>query len=348
MTDWRVMVGQPGVRRFNGSGFALSGDVAVTANHVIRGWSADEVSIERDGDCALVRRTERDERLDVAVLYLDRPLASYVLVAAVVPGAAWVVTSGPRGNDPQLSGSVTAIDRRILNDRGHLIPALQLEVAESLEDFGGYSGSAVRLKSRPNIVVGMLCEQVHTRLNSPGTVKPRATNVLYAIPLTLIVRRFGLAVASVKAVQDGALRRVARLVDAADLTAADRELSRMPVSTHRFPAFWYWRAQVALARQNLDVASAYLDEALRRDPQDPHTTAAKIRLLLLRNNATDRAAAQKLAALSYSISGPLDLWLKCLTMEGMFAPGIRVGTELDARCPLPDHEWLEDDNVGDA
>jgi hypothetical protein len=340
VTDCRVIIGTPPTApRFAGSGFVIAGGSALTAHHVVRGRPAHEITIETiDRERIPVRRIDADDALDVAVLQLQRIPVSRMRAGTAEAGTTWVVTTGPQGNDPQLSGSVTAVERAIVNDGGHSVSALQLEVSEALEDFAGYSGSAVRLASEPDVVIGMLCEQVQTRLKVPGAGKPRATNVLYAVPISLIVHRFGLAVPAAPLPWTRVFRRIAQLIDSDELTTADRELDRMPGAVRDRADFWYWRARVAIARHNLEVAAAYLDEALRQDPRHSVSIAARIRLLLIRNDEADRVAAQRLAERSTAISDALDTWLACLQEQGLYAPGIRSGTEFDARCPFPEHD----------
>ena len=66
-----------------------------------------------------------------------------------------------------------------------------------LGDFAGYSGSAVTLKSAPNAVVGVLIEQVPSRLRTLPDQPNPASNVLYAIPIQNVLERFGITAESV-------------------------------------------------------------------------------------------------------------------------------------------------------
>jgi hypothetical protein len=166
----------------------------ITASHVVRGRSPDEVVIEV-GDARLaVRKIESNAESDLAVLFIsdDAPPSS-VVAASADAGAEWIVTTRPQDNDPQLSGTVTAASWTITNKGRHQVSVIQLEVAEFLQDYRGYSGSAVRLKSRPDVVLGVLCEQVETRLGLPGAGRKPATNVLYAVPVSELTARFDFA-----------------------------------------------------------------------------------------------------------------------------------------------------------
>lgn len=139
-----------------------------------------------------------------------------------------------------------------------------------------------------------------------------------------------------------AFERVVRMIDTGRPDEADRILSQVAPTRQGTANFWYWKARVAFARDNLDVASVYTDEALKRDAVHPHGTALKIELLLLSTKRGDRKRARELADRSYGITEPLDVWLKCLTAEGMFTPGLRVRSELDTKCPFPAYTFPED------
>jgi len=99
--------------------------------------------------------------------------------------------------------------------------------------------------------------------------------------------------------------------------------------------FWYWKARIALARSNIQVASGYVEEALKLDARNPHSLALKIMLLLLGNDSAQRDRATRLAGDSTGLSTELDAWLRRLRAEGMFDVGMRTRTELESRCPLP-------------
>jgi tetratricopeptide (TPR) repeat protein len=136
--------------------------------------------------------------------------------------------------------------------------------------------------------------------------------------------------------------RVYRLIETNNLDEADRELARSLGVQRNSAEFWYWKSRVAFARQNIDVAFAYIDEALKRDARHMHSIALKIKLMLLSTKRGERARALELAEQSCGISDALDVWLKCLIAEGMFALGVRSNTELDAKCPFPAHVWFND------
>ncbi|MET7424277.1 hypothetical protein [Dactylosporangium sp. NPDC005555] len=332
MTDVKVLTGLAPSRRFRGSGFLLTPTTAITAHHVVRGFAADQVTVELPGGERLgAGSVETDAALDSARLALATNGAGFdVGVRAGMPavGVEWVVTTQPIGNDAVLSGTVDAVGHRIVNAAGHAVTALQLRVAQHLGDFGGYSGSAVRLRSRPETVLGVLCEQVQAR-GRGGEARP-ATNVLYAVPLARILARFGVTVPGDLPGDPPGLDRVRQLLADGDPGGAETALARTAVTA---AAHWYWRARIAFVRQNLESTSAYLDRGLALDPHHPAALALKIRVLLLSNEATARSAAADLANRSTGIDPGLDIWLACLAGHGMFGPGIRSDHELAVLCP---------------
>lgn len=181
-----------------GSGFILAATtstyshVAVTANHVVRSHQDSSLQFLLAHDKKIrVERVERDDTLDIAVLYLAEGVGDGLQVADALEGDAWAVDAHPRDNDPRLTGCVTAVDWSIRNAKNHEVQVLQLQVTQVLGGYRGYSGSPVR--SASGAVLGVLVEEVASRANGPlGQDKP-ATNVLYAIPIQEVLKRFGLA-----------------------------------------------------------------------------------------------------------------------------------------------------------
>ena len=140
-----------------------------------------------------VERTVRDETLDVAVLYLAEGVPGGLSASEAVEGASWSVDSRPLDNDPRLTGTVSTTRHAIRNRQGHDVSVLQLHVDQILDNYEGYSGSAV--VSDTGSAIGILVEAVLTRLSTPiGQGKP-ATNVLYAVPIDAALSQLGLAAA---------------------------------------------------------------------------------------------------------------------------------------------------------
>ncbi|MEJ3744336.1 tetratricopeptide repeat protein [Actinomycetes bacterium KLBMP 9797] len=279
MTDARVWLGAPGrPRRYAGAAVLVADRLALTADHVVRTAAPADVALETPTGTATVRGVDRDGSLDVALLHLAEAApatAPTIRVAAPAAGTQWTVTTRPAPGDPRLTGVVTAVDQVIENSRGTTVTVLQLRVDQTLEDYSGYSGSAVRSGTAPQSVVGVLVEQVRSRLRR-GDGQPRpASNVLYAVPATVVFDRFDLT-AGIS--HDAALDRVRAFVAGGALDDADRELAGLPAARRGTPEYWYWRARVAAARGNVAVAVGYADRALAADPRHARTIALKIRV----------------------------------------------------------------------
>ncbi|MFG2297581.1 hypothetical protein [Streptomyces sp. NPDC048603] len=136
------------------------------------------------------------------------------------------------------------------------------------------------------------------------------------------------------AVEERTFPRVARLVSAGEPDQAERALEA-PGTDRGSEEYWYWMARIALARGNTPTASGYVAEALRLEPRNPHGIALKIRILLVSQEPAALGQAVELARASEGLDEDLDVWLGHLRAEGMFEVGVRTGTQLDARCPLP-------------
>lgn len=187
MSDGRVVVRG----RMAGTGFCVTDRIVATAAHVVRGRTAEDIAFETAaGHPVAVERVDVDAAIDVAMLWLASSLPVVAPLAEVLPSSEWYVTAQPRGNDPRLTGTVTAVDHLIDNSGGHEMSVLQLHVRQDAGQYGGYSGSAVIVDGA---VVGILVEQVLERVGGNGGA-PRASSVLYAVPIADAVRRFRLAV----------------------------------------------------------------------------------------------------------------------------------------------------------
>lgn len=189
MTNGRIVCRQRDI----GAGFCLTDRVVATAAHVVRGRTASElVFVTGTGARARsvqVEKVEIDETIDVALLWVGRSMSAVPALAEVAVDARWSAVAQSLGNDPQLSGTVTAVDHLIENAGGFETSVLQLHVVQELKNFGGYSGSAV---TTDGAVVGILLEQVAERTKQ-ATNDRRWANVLYAVPIRAIVRRFRLS-----------------------------------------------------------------------------------------------------------------------------------------------------------
>lgn len=133
--------------------------------------------------------------------------------------------------------------------------------------------------------------------------------------------------------------RVWNLIAADRPDDADRELAAAAPKYQKTAEYWYWRARVAFARGNVDVAAAYVDEALSRDARDQYCIALRIKLLLLSSREADRPRARELAARSRGVDQALDAWLTCLAAEGILTPGARSNIDIDGKCQFPEPTW---------
>ena len=176
--------------RDEGTGFAVCPRVAVTACHV----AVDDTLrfAVRDHRIA-VERVERDEALDVAVLHLAEDAPAALPVGRAAPEARWRVEARPRDNDPLLTGIINAIGWEITNQGGHDVHVIQLHVDQSLDWHAGYSGAPVTCQAGDGAVVGVLVEQVLSRLPQLPGQRAAASDVLYAVPIEAALERFGLA-----------------------------------------------------------------------------------------------------------------------------------------------------------
>jgi tetratricopeptide (TPR) repeat protein len=126
-------------------------------------------------------------------LHLSEDVAEGLAVGRAVEGGSWQVETQPRPNDPKLYGTITDTHRRFVKqDGGHEVYVLQLDEKQNLGDYKGYSGSPVVLKSPTDAVIGVLIEQLRSRLSVPTSQPKPATNVLYAIPIQDVLDRFAL------------------------------------------------------------------------------------------------------------------------------------------------------------
>ena len=123
----------------------------------------------------------------------------------------------------------------------------------------------------------------------------------------------------------------------------DRELNRAEEKFDKAnrlkpesPEPWYWKAKVALAKDNSVVALKYINKALDMDVHHWHSLVLKIKLLLLLGG-NKKLEAEKITKQSYGIADELDVWLNCLEQEKVFTNLVISISELDRRCPFPDY-----------
>ncbi|MEU7614391.1 serine protease [Micromonospora sp. NPDC049204] len=186
MSDGRVLAGA----KARGCGFLLTGRMVLTAAHVVRDRRVDELAfVTETGHRYGVVDVRSAPEIDAAVLILAEPAPDPPVPLGwhAAPGAAWRVTARPEPASVQLTGTVSAVDHRVRNARGHELGVLQLAVAEALGEYQGYSGAAVTVDGA---AVAVLVEQVRERTTAPGV--RRASNVLYAVPVGDVLDYLGL------------------------------------------------------------------------------------------------------------------------------------------------------------
>jgi tetratricopeptide (TPR) repeat protein len=227
-----------------GAGFAVAPRLVLTANHVVRGQ--EESSLQFVGETAIpinIMRVRRAEELDIALLYLTNDASDVLSVCDGADELEWRVEMEPRGNDPWLTGVITASRRRFTNQQKHQTEAMQLRVNELLQEYAGYSGSPVILKASPRMVVGVLVEELRMRIAALLGQSVPASNVLYAIPVRQVIDRFALNVTlhpaptpvADRAVEPFLIPRPSRL-DPTVVSNAERELAELPTDVVPAPS----------------------------------------------------------------------------------------------------------------
>ncbi|MBG0565456.1 hypothetical protein [Actinoplanes aureus] len=174
--------------RVLGSGVSLKPGLVVTAGHVLGDCAADVLDV----DGAKVLDVLRDDEFDLALLHTEPRDGAEERIGRPLDGQPWWADARPRDNDPILTGRIVSSARTIATGSGD-IEVVQLTVDQRLAEYGGYSGAAVRsgLPGDPGGVCGILIEQVLERTEWSGSGPP-AANVLYAVPISLVLARFGL------------------------------------------------------------------------------------------------------------------------------------------------------------
>ena len=163
-----------------GAAFAITARLVVTANHVVRGQEVAFLRfVEDSGQKIEIDRVEGEEELDIALLHLRADASDVLPLGEAADGFNWRVEMQPHGNDPWLTGSITAARRKFTNQRKYETQVVQLHVNELLGEYAGYSGSPVLLDAYPSFVVGVLVEEFRLRLqptNRPS--RPRKQRAL--------------------------------------------------------------------------------------------------------------------------------------------------------------------------
>ena len=116
-----------------------------------------------------------------------------------------------------------------------------------------------------------------------------------------------------------------------ELDKAEEQFDEARKLKPQSPDPWYWKAQVALAKDKRLIAIQFIEQALNLDSTDAHSLAFKIKLLLL-TGGDNRKEAEVMANESRGISRELNMWLDCLNRNNIFSLDIVTATEIDAAC----------------
>jgi hypothetical protein len=175
--------------RVVGRAICIAPRILLTAAHVVADCDLQELAIRANGSEALtnVIFVKTDPKLDVAVMHVDGDF-DVSTVRRPAPGEQWMVPTPSGSSKPDLTGHITSVRRGWRNALGNDVPAIQLEVVQTLQDFSGYSGSGVIADD--GSAIGILIEQQPanaTRLRSASFA-----NVLYAVSVSAACEALGI------------------------------------------------------------------------------------------------------------------------------------------------------------
>ncbi|MBD2606333.1 hypothetical protein H6G81_17795 [Scytonema hofmannii FACHB-248] len=99
------------------------------------------------------------------------------------------------------------------------------------------------------------------------------------------------------------------------------------------PEPWYWKAQLAIVKDNKPVALKYIQNALQLNSSHLPSIVLQIKLLLLMGG-NYRVKAKEIASQMDDISSEINSWLDCLDKENLFSSIVITSYELDRKCPI--------------
>ncbi|WP_435125114.1 trypsin-like peptidase domain-containing protein [Micromonospora tulbaghiae] len=172
-----------------GAGFFVTPRFLLTAAHVLHHLPPDHRTVEivHDGRRLQGRVAQRTSRFDVALIELVSDVHRKVRTPEAgrcQPRDDWSSPYRPAPTEPELTGSVEAVDITYQCHGGEVMLALELVSRLDLGDFSGYSGAPVERvtdAAHPTLA-GLLLEQVWRRDGSLHR-RPTASNVLFASTL---------------------------------------------------------------------------------------------------------------------------------------------------------------------
>ncbi|BAY95740.1 MULTISPECIES: hypothetical protein [unclassified Tolypothrix] len=99
------------------------------------------------------------------------------------------------------------------------------------------------------------------------------------------------------------------------------------------PESWYWKARVAIAKDNKPVALEYIRKALQLNEGHLSSLVLQIKILLLMGG-NYRGEAKIIASQIYGMYDELNCWLDCLEKENLFSSIVLTSYELEKKCPI--------------
>jgi hypothetical protein len=193
--DYWVDIRQ-GKRRL-GAGFMLTTCYVLTALHCL-----DDLDVGNDAVDILIGGTKnisgrvyrRSYEADLALIDIpDRGAIQLAIpnVDRAVQGEKWRNPYRPSIRYAEMSGNIDAFPIEYQCEGGGEIEAIQLKCEQSVGDYSGYSGSPVERNDpdKSQFVLGLLIEQYEDQDPSRQTSQ-RATNVLFAVAIAEVYRRF--------------------------------------------------------------------------------------------------------------------------------------------------------------
>jgi hypothetical protein len=180
-----------------GAGFLLTTCYVLTALHCLDRIAADDdaVNILAAGGQSIPGRVyRRSPAADLALIDIPERGTIQLKVPSLdraAPGGNWRSPYRPTTGHAQLSGKIDAFPVPYHCEGGDDVEAMQLECAQPLGDYSGYSGGPIERdgpdESQP--VLGLLIEQYPDQYPD-NQIPKRASTVLFAVAIAEVFRRF--------------------------------------------------------------------------------------------------------------------------------------------------------------
>lgn len=115
---------------------------------------------------------------------------------------------------------------------------------------------------------------------------------------------------------------------------ADEKFDEAKRLDNQSPEPWYWKAQVAIAKDNKPVALEYIRKALQLNSSHISSLVLQIKILLLMGG-NYRVEAKTIASQIHGKYKELNSWLECLEKKNIFSSIVVTSYELEIKCPTP-------------